>query len=81
MMQSRLTLRLASEDDYLMAGVAKDILSANSPPGRGVMGGNEIQVAVYGGDDNVAVQARAIGALAGRMSNRGSSHLIRGLAR
>ncbi|SHU17615.1 DNA translocase FtsK [Mycobacteroides abscessus subsp. abscessus] len=71
MMQSRLTLRLATEDDYLMAGVPKDVLTMNSPAGRGVLDGNEIQVAVFGGDDNVSVQARAIAGQAARMRGQG----------
>lgn len=71
MMQRRLTLRLASDDDYLMAGEPGDILSVNSPPGRGIIGGNEVQVAVFGGDDSVAGQARAIAELATRMRHKG----------
>lgn len=70
--QRRLVLRLASDDDYLMAGVPSDILSANSPAGRGIIedveyGNIEVQVGVLGGDANVAVQARAIEHLAQRM--------------
>ncbi|MBS9535889.1 cell division protein FtsK [Mycobacterium sp. M1] len=69
--QQRLVLRLAADDDYLMIGVPKDILSAKSPPGRGVLGDLEIQVGVFGGDANVAVQARAIAQLAQRMRDTG----------
>ena len=65
--QQRLVMRLASEDDYLFAGVPSDILSANSPAGRAIDAGCEVQVAVFGGDANVAVQARAIAQLAERM--------------
>ena len=67
MIQRRLVMRLASEDDYLMAGVPSGILSVNSPAGRAVMGGLEVQVGVLGGDTNAAVQARAIEQLAERM--------------
>lgn len=70
-MQRRLTLRLASDDDYMLTGERHDILSVNSPPGRGLMSGNEVQIAVLGGDDSVAGQARAVAALAARMRDRG----------
>ena len=71
MMQSRLTLRLASVDDYVMANVPSDILSINSPSGRGIVGRNEVQVAVFGGDESVAVQAQSIAGLARRMHEQG----------
>ncbi len=66
-MQQRMVLRLASEDDYLMASVPKDVLSMNSPPGRAIMDGLEIQVGVFGGSANTAVQARAVEQLAEQM--------------
>ncbi|MDR0991083.1 MAG: FHA domain-containing protein, partial [Propionibacteriaceae bacterium] len=56
--QQRIVLRLATDDDYLMVGVPKDVLDASSPPGRGLLNGNELQFAVWGADSNVAVQAR-----------------------
>ncbi|UXA19106.1 FtsK/SpoIIIE domain-containing protein [Mycobacterium sp. SMC-4] len=71
LMQRRLTLRLASDEDYLLTGEPHDILSANSPPGRGIIAGNEVQVAVFGGDDSVGGQAKAIADLAERMRTRG----------
>ena len=69
--QRRLILRLATDDDYLIAGVPADILSAASPQGRGIMDGQEIQVAVFGGDPNVAVQGRAVDSLATAMREKG----------
>lgn len=69
--QQRLVMRLASADDYLMAGVPGDILSATSPQGRGIVDGLEVQVAVFGGDPNVAVQARAIERLGAQMREQG----------
>lgn len=69
--QRRIVLRLASDDDYLLMGVPKDVLSATSPPGRGISEGNEVQIAVLGGDANVAIQARKIGALADAMRRQG----------
>ena len=69
--QRRLVLRLANPDDYLMLGVPRDILSPASPPGRGVLGGNEVQVAVLGGDANVAIQSREISRLREAMVRNG----------
>jgi S-DNA-T family DNA segregation ATPase FtsK/SpoIIIE len=62
---------LASDDDYVLTGVPTDILSAKSQPGRAITEGVEIQLAVFGGDANVAVQARAIEQLAERMRHSG----------
>jgi S-DNA-T family DNA segregation ATPase FtsK/SpoIIIE len=69
--QRRLVLRLASEDDYLLLNVDKDVLSATSPPGRGVLDGNEVQVAVLGGNPNLVVQARKVAGLAASMVRNG----------
>ncbi len=69
--QRRLVLRMASDDDYMLLGVAKDVLNAASPPGRGVMEGNEVQVAIIGGSANLAVQARKLSALGESMSEHG----------
>jgi S-DNA-T family DNA segregation ATPase FtsK/SpoIIIE len=69
--QRRLVLRLASDDDYGLAAVPADILSATSPAGRGIMDGQELQVAVYGGDANAAVQGRAVEQLATTMRDKG----------
>jgi S-DNA-T family DNA segregation ATPase FtsK/SpoIIIE len=63
-MQRRLVMRLASDDDYVLTGVPTDILSARSQPGRAITEGVEVQLGVFGGDANVAVQARAIEKLA-----------------
>ncbi len=62
--QRRLVLRLANADDYAMLGVPADVLGPLSPPGRGILDDLETQVAVLGGDSNVAVQARELDALA-----------------
>lgn len=69
--QQRMMLRLASEDDYVMLGAPKDVLSPKSPPGRAIMDDREIQVGVFGGSANVAVQARAVGQLAHQMRESG----------
>ncbi|MFB2598751.1 FtsK/SpoIIIE domain-containing protein [Herbiconiux sp. P17] len=69
--QRRLVLRMANEDDYSLVNAPKDTLSAVSPPGRGVMGGDEVQIAMLGADPNVAVQAREIAKLAEAMTRQG----------
>jgi S-DNA-T family DNA segregation ATPase FtsK/SpoIIIE len=71
--QRRLVLRMANEDDYALLGAPKDTLSAVSPPGRGVMDGNEVQMAVLGADANVAIQSREISKLAEAMRRQGVS--------
>lgn len=69
--QRRLVLRLANADDYGMLGVDSDVLSPASPPGRGILDGSEVQIAVLGGDGNVAVQGREMEALAEAMTKAG----------
>ncbi|MCU1479544.1 MAG: cell division protein FtsK, partial [Subtercola sp.] len=69
--QRRLVLRMANDDDYSLVGAPKDALTAVSPPGRGLMGGNEVQVAVLGGDSNIAIQSREVARLAESMRRQG----------
>ncbi|MCU1578466.1 MAG: hypothetical protein JWP19_670 [Rhodoglobus sp.] len=69
--QRRLVLRMASSDDYGMLNVAGDILNPLSSPGRGILDELETQIAVLGGDPNVAVQAREIERLAAAMVKAG----------
>lgn len=45
----RLVLRMPVEDDYLLLGVPGGVLDADSPPGRGLCGRDEVQVATLGG--------------------------------
>jgi S-DNA-T family DNA segregation ATPase FtsK/SpoIIIE len=70
--QRRVVLRLADESDYLMLDTGTDVLDASSPPGRGVLDGNDLQVAVFGGAANVAQQAKAIDKLAVTLRSRGT---------
>ena len=65
-------LRLADESDYLMLDTGTDVLDASSPPGRGVLDGKDLQVAVFGGVANVAQQAKAIDKLAVTLRARGT---------
>lgn len=69
--QRRIVMRLPSRDDYNAAGVPKDILTPASPPGRCVVDGLELQIAVLGGDPSVAVQSRKVDALAASMRRAG----------
>ena len=62
--QGRLILRMSSSDDYSVFGVPGDVLTMASPPGRGLMAGQEVQVAVLGGSTDVTVQAAAVTAFA-----------------
>ena len=43
--QSRFVLRMATEDDYSFLGVPTDVLTPESPPGRGIFKKREVQVA------------------------------------
>jgi S-DNA-T family DNA segregation ATPase FtsK/SpoIIIE len=55
-----------------MLAVPNDVLSPASPPGRGVLDDLEVQIAVLGGDPNLAVQARKIEELAASMTKAGT---------
>jgi S-DNA-T family DNA segregation ATPase FtsK/SpoIIIE len=69
--QRRLVLRLSSEDDYMSMDVSKDVLGAGTPPGRGLLGNLEVQLAVLGGNSNLAVQAREVQKLREAMLRQG----------
>lgn len=69
--QRRLVLRLTSEDDYMSMDVPKDVLTSSSPPGRGLLGGYEVQLAVLGGNSNLALQAREVHKLSQAMLRQG----------
>ncbi len=69
--QRRIVLRMANEDEYLVLGAPKDVLSAASPPGRGILDDDEVQVAILGESSNVAVQARELKRLAVSLGRAG----------
>jgi S-DNA-T family DNA segregation ATPase FtsK/SpoIIIE len=69
--QRRLVLRLTSEDDYLSLDVPRDVLGPSSPPGRGLLGNLEVQLAVLGGNSNLALQAREVNKLSQAMTRQG----------
>lgn len=69
--QRRLVHRMAAAEDYAMFGEAKDVLDGSSPPGRAILAGHEVQIAVHGGDANVAIQSREVSKLAAAMRRAG----------
>lgn len=71
--QRRIVLRLADDSDYAMLGVPKDVLNSTSPPGRGVIDGHELQVAVLVGSTRATSQAAGVEELAASLIRRGIS--------
>ena len=69
--QRTLVLRMAVTDDYSNLGLPRDVLDAASPPGRGMIDGGEVQLAIFGGNANLALQARAVEKLADAMLRQG----------
>lgn len=65
--QRNLVLRLSSDMDLVALGAPSDGFSRTSPPGRGFLEDQEVQVAVLGGTRNVAAQAARVQALARRL--------------
>ncbi|MCB0963090.1 MAG: FHA domain-containing protein [Acidimicrobiales bacterium] len=68
----RLVLRMASESEYLSAGVPPEAYPTGTPPGRGFYGGFEVQVAVLGATPNTARQSDAVTRLAEVAVQRGA---------
>lgn len=71
--QRRITLRLSDENDYAFAGVPADILDDESPPGRGILDGSELQVAVLGASASLPQQLDATKELVAAMARTGRS--------
>ncbi|TWP54055.1 FHA domain-containing protein [Lentzea tibetensis] len=69
--QTRVALRLADENDYVHIGLPTDVLGPASAPGRGLLHGAEIQVAMLGSAPDVGAQAARLGQLAERLAARG----------
>ncbi|WP_425863223.1 FtsK/SpoIIIE domain-containing protein [Arthrobacter sp. TWP1-1] len=69
--QRLLVLRLATSDDYSNLGLPRDVLTAASPPGRGMIDGGEVQLAIFGGTSNLALQARQVASLAESLRRQG----------
>ena len=73
LVQRRLLLRLADPNDYALLGAPSDVLDAKSPPGRGLLGEAEVQVAVLGGSSDVLEQGQAIRLFAESMRQAGGA--------
>ena len=69
--QRQIVLRLANEMDYAVADVPADAFGPATPPGRAFDGDREVQVAVIGGEGDLAGQVAAIGRCAAAMRRRG----------
>lgn len=69
--QKRVILRMADEDGYSMLGVPKDVLDAQSPPGRAMIDGLEAQIAIIGGSLRMDEQAEAIARLSAAVERQG----------
>lgn len=67
LIQHRVVLRLAGENDYAMLGQPTDVLDQKSPPGRGLYDGLEIQVAILGDSPDLLSQDIAVSELAAAM--------------
>jgi S-DNA-T family DNA segregation ATPase FtsK/SpoIIIE len=65
--QRQLVLRLANDMDYALVDAPADAFGPGTPAGRGFIGGREVQVAVIGGNADVASQAAEIDRLASSM--------------
>jgi S-DNA-T family DNA segregation ATPase FtsK/SpoIIIE len=65
--QRRLTMRLADDAEYVLAGGEPGVITLDSPSGRALLGRSEVQVAVFGGSPDIMAQSRAIGQLAASM--------------
>jgi len=69
--QRRIVLRMAAVDDYGMLDVPSDILGSDSPQGRGIYDGREVQVAVLGESSDAQGQAMNLRRFAGSMVRAG----------
>ncbi|MFZ4893417.1 FtsK/SpoIIIE domain-containing protein [Plantibacter sp. Mn2098] len=69
--QKRVVHRQADDTGYAVLDVPNDVLSAASPPGRAIVDGLEVQVAVLGASSVVAEQSRAVVRLAEAMATTG----------
>lgn len=62
--QRNVIMRLSNPDDYAMLHAPRDVLNADSPPGRALVDGLEAQIAVLGGTQSLSQQASKIEHLA-----------------
>ena len=71
----RIVLRLSEESGYTLLGVPRDVLDEQSAPGRAIIDGAEVQMAVLTGESNVAEQSKAMDALAKELLERGAEEV------
>lgn len=67
----RVVLRMAEETMYTILDVPSDILGPSSPPGRAVVDGKEVQIAVLGGSPQPTEQSAKLASLAADMRAMG----------
>ncbi len=68
--QGRIVLRM-SDEDCTALGEPDDVFTPETPPGRGLSAGHELQIAVLGGSSDPARQARDIATFAAAMRRNG----------
>ncbi|GAA2394862.1 cell division protein FtsK [Catellatospora methionotrophica] len=71
--QTRVVLRMADPNDYSALDVPVDVLQPSSPVGRGLLLGEELQVALLGGAPQTQLQAAAVREFADAMIRAGIS--------
>jgi S-DNA-T family DNA segregation ATPase FtsK/SpoIIIE len=79
--QRRLVLRTASDQDRLMLGVPAGGFDDGTPPGRGFFDGEEVQVLLLGGSANTSRQAAAIKHLAAELERTSHRQPAPGIGR
>jgi S-DNA-T family DNA segregation ATPase FtsK/SpoIIIE len=70
----RLVLRMTTDEDYAMLGGALGVLGPDSPPGRGLVGRHECQVAIVGGVG--APVAHRLARLAAKVADRSGTPTV-----
>jgi S-DNA-T family DNA segregation ATPase FtsK/SpoIIIE len=78
--QTRVMLRMADPNDFQMMGLPADVITQASPPGRGLLRGVELQVAILGANADARGQRDSIRALAAAMTAAGVT-AARGITR
>lgn len=64
LIQRKIAMRLADDNDYLLLDAPSDILGSASVPGRSIINGLEAQIAVLGGSRSIAQQSEELEQLA-----------------
>lgn len=71
--QKRIVHRPASDDECALLGVPRDVLTADSPPGRALLGRHEAQIAVPAGSAAVLEQSACLVRLGEEMRRAGTA--------